>query len=1167
MTNVVRTLAAAALLAAVACGDTPAAPRATSAVRAMPVGSLGDVSARMVAARGETVYATASGVTGRDLQLVFEHPGSGDHAFWRVGAGGVTSTGSYGVVPTTWSIVGAGDVSGDGIDDIYWQNAPTNSLVAWRLDANDALSASVPLASYAPAPWKVVAVADFDRNGSADLLWRNATSGDLVLWRMNGAALSSSAAVGSVPTAWQVAAIGDLDGDGTPDVFWQNTTTGARVAWRMAAGGIAIASTIDLGVVPTSWSIAAVGDYDDDGHADIFWQQPATGVLVVWRMNGATYLGTIAPGSPPAPWLLKAVRRAGGNGPGTVQVTVQSLVATGPSGTPVPADLSAVRGPLVATVTVNPAGTQVDSVRMEIGGTHTKCAALNVVGAAVQTTCTLQTSEFDATTGVPLALNGPGVLQFRAYYHPLGSFVGQVVTASQQAVTLANVSGVYAKVTNTPSAAQASVNAAGQTTGPQGVLWRAGSVRVTLLPVSYGTPAPTAPFVVTLQDANGAVAQRPAAQDAGAPTYSATFPGATAGAYDGTPGPAAATLDGYTSPNAGAPPTSPTGQLQAGTFVVVTSPAGPAGTTVLDAVGRVASLVANGVTTANVLGAPIYVDDQAPQPAAQFGTAGIPASNFAFTGSAYVGFVNATFAFATQLTPMFAVVPSNAGLGLTPVNGDFGGVDRTSTLFYAGSSTNAGVLTSGTPVTTGVQLAPNGSNTGYNLAVALFDALGNVRVQRVGGAVTLGASGTAATVTLPVSFGTDFLAPTVLQTAGFTTNTATSGAGPSVYQYAGTDETGFGINPILVTLSRTARITSATSPVGGQADVSSSDPATAGPTGTYCAVSVDFSGVPTFANTPGGVCQAIPTIGTVVIPAGLNGQYQIVAQARDQSGNLSAPLARTLVVDTKSPVFGGLAIPQVMMGGAPVPFFAAASDNLELGSASGAIGYGATPYALQYPDLVLGTPFDGAFVASSNPFQITVPSFIRSLAVYLAPALQSSPVVASVFTGFVSDVAGGVTSLSVPLPSANIPGTPATFVSLDPATNLETFALAPVGAAAPTISGGAAPATPTFVDLKVTWTGAKGVYLSPFQRVEIWVRTGTAPNGQSLHRLVGVLPGAVVTDGASDRSYTSTLRVAVGSPYVTAPSGGSRAYDFLAVGVSAAGDAIVSGYVTVTVVP
>ena len=81
------------------------------------------------------------------------------------------------------------------------------------------------------------------------------------------------------------------------------------------------------------------------------------------------------------------------------------------------------------------------------------------------------------------------------------------------------------------------------------------------------------------------------------------------------------------------------------------------------------------------------------------------------------------------------------------------------------------------------------------------------------------------------------------------------------------------------------------------------------------------------------------------------------------------------------------------------------------------------------------------------------------------------------------------------------------------------------------------------------------------------MRTGTAPNGQSLHRLVGVLPAATVTDGVSDRAYTSTLRVGVGSPYVTAPSSGSRAYDVLAVGVSAAGDAIASGSVTVTVVP
>jgi len=50
----------------------------------------------------------------------------------------------------------------------------------------------------------------------------------------------------------------------------------------------------------TGWSVAAVGDYNGNGHADILLQNGQT--LAVWEMNGTTILpgsgivGTLATG-------------------------------------------------------------------------------------------------------------------------------------------------------------------------------------------------------------------------------------------------------------------------------------------------------------------------------------------------------------------------------------------------------------------------------------------------------------------------------------------------------------------------------------------------------------------------------------------------------------------------------------------------------------------------------------------------------------------------------------------------------------------------------------------------------------------------------------------------------------------------------------------------------
>src|SRR6266699_3124922 len=68
---------------------------------------------------------------------------------------------------------------------------------------------------------------DFDGDGKADILWRNALTGENYIWLMNGLTIAAQGLVNVVDDpAWQVQGVGDFDGDGKADILWRNSATG-----------------------------------------------------------------------------------------------------------------------------------------------------------------------------------------------------------------------------------------------------------------------------------------------------------------------------------------------------------------------------------------------------------------------------------------------------------------------------------------------------------------------------------------------------------------------------------------------------------------------------------------------------------------------------------------------------------------------------------------------------------------------------------------------------------------------------------------------------------------------------------------------------------------------------------------------------------------------------
>jgi hypothetical protein len=150
---------------------------------------------------------------------------------------GRTRVGNLPVLTTStpWRISATGDLNGDGLPDIVWQLPATGQLYASLMDGATVLG-QAPLSPAQVNPnWHIVGIADMDEDARKDLVWQNYATGELVVWFMNGltATRVEWMTPGAVNPTWRIKAVADFDEDGSVDLVWQNTQTGYLYIWYM----------------------------------------------------------------------------------------------------------------------------------------------------------------------------------------------------------------------------------------------------------------------------------------------------------------------------------------------------------------------------------------------------------------------------------------------------------------------------------------------------------------------------------------------------------------------------------------------------------------------------------------------------------------------------------------------------------------------------------------------------------------------------------------------------------------------------------------------------------------------------------------------------------------------------------------------------------------------
>ncbi len=198
--------------------------------------------------------------------FVWRHAVSGKIVVWLMNQ--TTRTSGLFLTPDTladpnWQIAATGQFNPDGKWDLLWRNLVSGRIVVWTMDGTTRLQGQFTSPDILGVEWRVAGTGDFNGDQKSDILWQREPDGFLHVWYMDGVNRTAEADLTpQLPPAkqpdWRVYVVEDYDGSGRPDLVWRNETSGRVVMWFMDATGINRQSgtfTAPVSLQPLDWKI------------------------------------------------------------------------------------------------------------------------------------------------------------------------------------------------------------------------------------------------------------------------------------------------------------------------------------------------------------------------------------------------------------------------------------------------------------------------------------------------------------------------------------------------------------------------------------------------------------------------------------------------------------------------------------------------------------------------------------------------------------------------------------------------------------------------------------------------------------------------------------------------------------------------------------------------
>ena len=258
---------------------------------------LNDGSAYAANPAGGTTNATAT--TDPGTAVLVWRSSTGQLVQWRLAENGSLHSYAYvyaSAVGAAWNVFSTADFDGDGIDDVVWRNTSTGEVIIWYITLDGRLKSFHRVETILDSNWKLGGVAKLDGDNVPDFVWHHQTTNAVHHWLMNAnGTIKSSAAVHSTGVSalsWKIAGFGDLDQDGVSDILWHNINTGGIVWWKLDNAGKFVSVKWIINSLATGWEIKAFGNINGDANPDIILHHKTNGYVAFWTLNSAVEIDT-----------------------------------------------------------------------------------------------------------------------------------------------------------------------------------------------------------------------------------------------------------------------------------------------------------------------------------------------------------------------------------------------------------------------------------------------------------------------------------------------------------------------------------------------------------------------------------------------------------------------------------------------------------------------------------------------------------------------------------------------------------------------------------------------------------------------------------------------------------------------------------------------------------
>lgn len=171
----------------------------------------------------------------------------------------------------------AGDVNGDGADDLLWWAPRAVSEHLWRSTGGQAF-ASVGAPGISEEPTALLS-GDFTGSGRLDMLSYVEGAGADRRWfgQTNGTFSAGQVSIGGSYRP----SVGDFNGDGIDDILWYGWKGKPDYIWFHEPGGAVRSRAITVNGAYTR----VLGDFDGNGTTDILWYGPGSDPDALWLMR------------------------------------------------------------------------------------------------------------------------------------------------------------------------------------------------------------------------------------------------------------------------------------------------------------------------------------------------------------------------------------------------------------------------------------------------------------------------------------------------------------------------------------------------------------------------------------------------------------------------------------------------------------------------------------------------------------------------------------------------------------------------------------------------------------------------------------------------------------------------------------------------------------------